>query len=403
MGVEIQDRDWLVVGATPEQMKVLGFRQVGRNFPVFLHPVTGEQYALARTEKKVSPGYHGFNFDINPQVTLEQDLLRRDLTMNAMARDKAGHIVDPFNGLRDIKDKVIRHVSEAFREDPIRILRTARFAAHFSELGFTVATETLNLMMKMVGDGEVDTLVPERVWQELSKVLVCPHFSQFIIQLRDCGALKKILPEVDALFGIPQPAKYHPEVDTGIHTLMSLDAVSTITDDPEVMFAILVHDLGKAHTPDQYIPAHPNHETSGLRPIRQLCKRLGVPGNFEKFALKVCQFHLHGHGVYQLKPDAVLDLLEQLNAFRDPGQIEKFKNCCLADHRGRTGHEQDNADHLEMLVRYLAAALSVSQAQIAEDVDSDHYPKGRREKEIKRRIREARISAITSVKFNQGR
>ena len=405
MGLDVKDRDWVVVGASPEKMIDLGFRPIGRDFPVFLHPHTSEEYALARTERKVSPGYHGFEFHSSPDVTLEQDLSRRDLTMNAIARDRSGNLVDPYNGAADIEAKTIRHVSEAFREDPVRILRVARFCARFHDRGFSVATSTRELMIRMVNDGEVDALVPERVWQELESAMSAASFSSFICELRTCGALQRILPEVDALFGVPQVAKYHPEIDTGLHTLMSLDAASRAGNDTLVVFGVLVHDLGKALTPKHDLPRHRNHEMRGLEPIRALCARLGVPGRYRDFALRVCEFHLHGHRIKELKPSTVLKLLEQLDGFRNPHQVARFAESCLADKRGRTGHESDSGEIVDILRAYHEAAMAVDGGEIARSVAATGTAGNKQGAIIQKRLGEARCAAIAEVKqglSNQG-
>ena len=385
MGIAVKDRDWVVVGATPQEMITLGFKPVGKDFPVFLHPQTNEEYALARTEKKTAKGYHGFEFQSAPDVSLQEDLSRRDLTMNAIAMDGNGKFIDPFNGIADIENKVIRHVSNAFSEDPVRILRVARFACRFS--AFTISKPTRALMRKMVEEGEVDALVPERVWQEMQTAMLEENFSTFLKVLRDCAALKSILPEVDALFGVPQTEKYHPEIDTGIHIIMSLDAAVKMTRDPKIIFAVLVHDLGKALTPKDELPGHRGHEKRGLAPIKALSKRLGVSSQFRKFALKVCAYHLHCHRMAELKPATVLKLLEAFDGFRNPTQISDFTVCCDADKRGRTGHENDDTKQSELLLRYHQAALSVNQGVIAASIKSaqpDENPGNKIRKEINR-------------------
>lgn len=394
MGNTVKDRDWVVVNSTPDEMSSLGFRPIGKDFPVFLHPESGEQYALARTERKVARGYHGFTFHCGRHVTLEQDLMRRDLTINAMAMDRDGELLDPFGGADDISRRILRHVSDAFAEDPVRILRTARFAARFKRQDFSISKDTLMLMSRMVNSGESDALVPERVWQEISDALGYSCFSEFVVQLRACGALRVVLPEVEALFGVPQNSRYHPEVDTGLHTLMCLDAVSDITEDPVVRFAVLVHDLGKALTPANLLPAHHAHEKRGLSPIRNLCRRLGVPGRYRDFAMKFCELHLHGHRIHQLRPATVLRLLERLDGFRNPEQVERFIHGCLADRRGRLGHEQDAPGHLDLLSRYFRAATSVDAGIIAAEVKETTVSQSKAGAEIKRRIRAARIQSI---------
>lgn len=394
MGGPVRDRDWVVVNSTPEEMTALGFRPVGKDFPVFLHPESGEQYALARTERKVARGYRGFTFHCGRDVTLEQDLKRRDLTVNAMAMDSAGRLIDPFGGEADVSRRILRHVSDAFVEDPVRILRTARFAARFKGQGYSISKDTLGLMSRMVENGESGALVPERVWQEIAAALCYPRFSEFVVQLRACGALRVVLPEVDALFGVPQNSRYHPEVDTGVHTLMCLDAVSGITGDPVAMFAVLVHDLGKPLTPVEYLPAHHAHEKRGLVPIRNLCQRLGTPVRYRKFAMRFCELHLHGHRIHQLKPGTVLRLLERLDGFRAPEQVERFIHCCLADRRGRLGHEQDAPGQLDLLDPCFRAAASVDAGKVAAEVNAAGLPRSKAGAEIRRRVQAARIHAI---------
>lgn len=393
-----KDRDWVVVGSSPEQMVALGFRPVGKDFPVFLHPKTHEQYALARTERKTAPGYHGFVFSCDPDVTLEQDLMRRDLTINAMAMDASGNLIDPFGGERDIKDARLKHVSDAFTEDPVRILRVAKFAARFHPFGFTVDPGTNDLMSKMVETGEASALVAERVWQEMADALSSAGFYRFLEVLRQCNALNVVLPEVAALFGIPQVAKYHPEIDTGIHTVMSVQAVGNISPDPMVMFAVLVHDLGKALTPESELPSHRQHENRGLKPINALCQRLAVPVAYREFALRVCEFHLFGHRAKELKPATVLKLFEKLDGFRNPNRVSMFTDCCLADRRGRTGHENDEDDTGKLLQDLHRAALSVDTAQVIKTMVANKPDSKPRGQAIGQAIREARISAIGELK-----
>jgi len=398
MGLEVKDRDWVVVGATTSQMRELGFNQVGKDFPVFLHPVTGEEYALARSERKTSRGYHGFEFDSSIEITLEQDLMRRDLTMNAIAMDNEGNFIDPFGGQKDIEEKLIRHVSEAFSEDPVRVLRVARFAARFSGQGFHVAEDTRKLMEEMVVNGEVDTLVAERVWQEIQASFGEKQCSRFFSELRDCGALEKVLPEVDRLFGIPQTEKYHPEIDTGIHILMSLDAITSISDNPMTIFAVMVHDLGKALTPESELPAHRQHEKRGLKPIKLLCDRLRVPARYRSFALKVCEFHLHCHRVRLLKPKTVIKVLEKFDGFRKPELIAEFALCCLADKRGRTGHEQDTGEQMELLLQYHQAAMAVDGSLIASELKARGITGSKLGAKIRKEIRRQRIAAVSTIK-----
>lgn len=402
MGLDtVGDRDWLVVGSSPEEMTELGFRAVGRDFPVFLHPETNEQYALARTERKTAQGYHGFAFDCSPEVSVEEDLARRDLTINAMAIDAKDNLIDPFGGIADLDRQVIRHVTDAFGEDPVRILRTAKFAARYHHRGFSVAESTLAMMADMVNGGEVDALVPERIWQELLDALCNPDIAEFILTLERCGALKKLLPEIHALFGVPQTAKYHPEIDTGIHVLMVLDAVEKITADPMVRFAALVHDLGKALTPKAALPSHHGHEISGLNPIEGLCERLRVPKEYREFALKVCRYHLDAHRIAKMKPGKVLRMLENINGFKSPEIVAKFKQCCIADSRGRAGREADKALHLDLLDDYLRVASSVDEASIAEAVKSSSASSAKAGAAIKNRIREARLQKIEQFRKQQ--
>ncbi|MDH5570828.1 MAG: multifunctional CCA addition/repair protein [Gammaproteobacteria bacterium] len=335
----VKERDWVVVGATPELMLQQGYQQVGRDFPVFLHPETKDEYALARTERKTSPGYTGFAVHASPDVSLEDDLLRRDLTINAMAIDDQGQLIDPYNGQADLNNRILRHVSPAFSEDPVRILRIARFAARYKHLGFTVADETLQLMSKMVQKGEVDALVAERVWQEMDKALSERHPEEFITVLRQCGALSVILTEIDCLFGIPQPEIYHPEIDTGIHTLMVLQQASLLSNKTTVRFAALCHDLGKCASPKQGLPGHHGHEEKGVEIIKRLCERLRIPNHHRDLAVITSRFHLHVHRALELRAETLLKTLEQLDALRKPERFEEFLTACLADIRGRKGLE----------------------------------------------------------------
>jgi len=335
----VKEKDWLVVGATVKDMLDLNYTQVGKDFPVFLHPDTHEEYALARTERKTSPGYKGFDVFATPEVTLEEDLSRRDLTINAMARDANDQIIDPYNGQSDLDNKLLRHVSGAFSEDPVRILRVARFAARYAHLGFTVAPETMALMQQMVNNGEVDALIPERVWQEMHKALSERHPEIFFQTLRDCAALQRIFPELDILFGIPQPEIYHPEIDTGIHTMMVLQQACKLSDGTKVRFAALCHDLGKGKTPKDKWPSHHGHEQLGIPVIKNVCQRLRVPNNFRDLAVITSDMHLHIHRAFELKTDTLLSALERLDAFRKAERFEEFLIACIADIRGRTGYE----------------------------------------------------------------
>ena len=340
LGRPIIDKDWVVVGATPSQMLQQGFLQVGKDFPVFLHPQTKEEYALARTERKSGPGYYGFECNFDPNVTLEEDLQRRDLTINAMAIDENGTIIDPFGGQRDLKNKTLRHVSIAFMEDPVRILRIARFAARFAHLGFTIAPETMRLMEQMVDNGEIDALVPERVWQEMCRALQEERPEVFFNTLRECGALAVIFPELDRLWGVPQKAEYHPEIDTGVHVMLALQQAVKITEKPEVRFAVLCHDLGKGITPAYQLPGHPGHEERGVELIRNWCNKYRVPNAFKDLAIKVSRWHLHAHKVKELRPQTLVKLFQGLDAFRNPSILQDYIIACQADATGRAGKQE---------------------------------------------------------------
>ena len=363
LGRAAGDRDYVVVGALPEDLLARGYRPVGRDFPVFLHPETGEEYALARTERKSGRGYHGFVFQADANVTLEQDLARRDLTINAIAEDAQGVLTDPFGGVRDIAVRVLRHVSPAFAEDPVRVLRTARFAARFAPLGFTVAPETMTLMQQMVRDGEIDHLVPERVWAETRKALGEAQPSAFLRVLRECGALAVLFPEVDALYGVPQRAEFHPEIESGVHLELVLDQSAQLAPgDDLVAFCALTHDLGKALTPAHELPRHIGHEQHGVKPLRALAARLKVPTEHAALAELVCREHLNAHRAFELKPATVLKLLTAVDALRRPARLDKFLAACMADKRGRTGHALDaypQADYLRAC-RDAAAAIDAA-------------------------------------------
>ncbi|QQD22259.1 multifunctional CCA addition/repair protein [Oceanospirillaceae bacterium ASx5O] len=356
----VKDRDWVVVGATPEQLLALGYEQVGADFPVFLHPKTREEYALARTERKSGQGYQGFECRFSPDVTLEQDLLRRDLTINAMAQDEQGNIVDPYGGRADLEQKILRHVSPAFAEDPLRVLRVARFAARFAPLGFTIAPETLALMQHMVSAGELDHLVAERVWTETRRALLEATPTVYIETLRACGALKVWLPELDALFGIPQPEKHHPEIDCGLHALLSLQAAAQVSDELPVRWAALVHDLGKALTPPAEWPRHIAHETRGLKPLKTLHKRLKTPNDCADLALLSCEFHTHVHRAFELKGSTLVKLFNQLDAWRKPERFEQFLQVCEADAHGRTGLEHSPYPQADYCRTALREALTIT-------------------------------------------
>lgn len=364
LDIEPQDRDWVVVGATPEEMVARGFRPIGKDFPVFLHPESHEEYALARTERKTGPGYHGFTFHATPDVTLEEDLQRRDLTINAMAEAEDGTLIDPLNGRLDLQNGRLRHVSDAFVEDPVRILRIARYAARYAKWGFRIAHSTHHLMEQMVADGEVDTLVPERVWQELERALGEATPARFFEVLRNCGALARIFPELDRLFGVPQPKQHHPEGDTGLHTLMVLTQAARLSADTQVRFAALVHDLGKGTTPPEEWPRHIAHEARGVALVRGLCERLRVPNGYRDLALLVTQHHGVYHRAEELKPATLLKTLEQLDAFRRPERLEQFLLACEADSRGRTGFEERHFSQPEIFHRAFAAAAAIDTRAI---------------------------------------
>jgi tRNA nucleotidyltransferase (CCA-adding enzyme) len=385
LGIPVTERDWCVVGATPDAMIDQGYRPVGKDFPVFLHPDSGEEYALARTERKTGAGYHGFAFNTSPDVTIEDDLSRRDLSVNAMAKDADGELIDPFNGVSDCKNHVLRHVSDAFIEDPVRILRTAKFAARFHSLGFTIEDETMQLMRRMVDDGEVDALVPDRVWKETEAALSTGNTRVFFELLRECGALRVIFPEVDAMFGIPQPEKWHPEIDTGLHTLMVLDLAERLSDEPDVRFAALVHDLGKATTRKDELPSHPGHEQRGAKLIKAMAKRFPIPKGFRELAVLVAGYHTHCHREADLKDSTVLKVLEKADAFRRPERFEKFLIACEADARGRAGLEERDYPQANAFRAAYAAASEVDSGAIASANEAN---------QIADAIRKERIAAI---------
>jgi tRNA nucleotidyltransferase (CCA-adding enzyme) len=363
----VTDHDHVVVGALPDELLALGYRPVGKDFPVFLHPVTGEEHALARTERKTGRGYHGFVFQADASVTLEQDLARRDLTINAIAEDEHGTLTDPYHGVRDIEARILRHVSPAFVEDPVRVLRVARFAARFAPLGFSIADETMILMRQMVRDGEVDHLVPERVWAETRKALGEPQPSAFLRVLRECGALAVLFPELDALYGVPQRAEFHPEIDTGVHLEMVLDAAARIAPGNDLVgFCALTHDLGKALTPIDELPRHLGHEHRGMAPLRALAERLKVPTEYAVLAEQVCREHLNAHRAFELKPATVLKLLTALDALRRPERLDVFLAACEADKRGRLGQENSEYPQADYLRAARAAAASVNAASFVE-------------------------------------
>ncbi|HEY0942502.1 MAG TPA: multifunctional CCA addition/repair protein [Steroidobacter sp.] len=391
LGLDVRERDWVVVGARPEELLQQGFKPVGKDFPVFLHPKTGEEYALARTERKTGPGYRGFDTMFSPDVTLEQDLERRDLTINAIARDEeTGELVDPFHGQRDLQDRWLRHVSPAFVEDPVRVLRVARFAARFAPLGFRVAPETMELIREIAARGELDALVPERVWQETQRALEMPAPRQFFEVLREGDALPVIFPEVHALFGVPQPEQWHPEIDTGLHTMMVLDQASRLSSDPVVRFAALVHDLGKATTPTHELPRHTAHEERGVAIVESMCDRLRIPNAYREIGILASRYHLHMHKVTELRPRTVLDLLESLDAFRRPGRFEQFLLACEADARGRKGLEQCHYPQPEYLRRAREVAVGTTL--------SEEDRAGLQGFEIAKRLHDKRVRALKHFK-----
>jgi tRNA nucleotidyltransferase (CCA-adding enzyme) len=390
LGLPVHERDWVVVGARPEDLERQGYLSVGKEFPVFLHPDTKEEHALARLERKVAPGYRGFTTQFSPDVTLEEDLKRRDLTVNAMAEKTSGEIIDPYGGQRDLKAKVLRHVSEAFVEDPVRILRLARFAARFADLGFTVAEETQALMKQMVASGEVDALVPERVWQETERALGEARPDAFFQTLRDCGALAVIFPEIDALFGVPQPPKWHPEVDTGIHVMLAVRYAAKINAPTSVRFAVLTHDLGKARTPQEILPSHRGHEEGGVPLVEGLSQRLRVPNGFRELAVLGARHHAVVHRAAELRPDTMLKLFEATDAFRRPERFAELLLVCESDARGRTGLQDKPYPQAAYLQRARDAAAAVQL--------TDEDRAGLKGPEIGAKIRAKRLAAVTQVK-----
>ncbi len=366
LGLPVADRDYVVVGATPEEMAARGFKPVGQDFPVFLHPETHEEYALARTERKSGRGYKGFTVHASPEVTLEDDLRRRDLTINAIAQDESGRIIDPFGGRADLKARVFRHVSEAFAEDPVRILRVARLAARFSD--FSVAPETMVLMRKIVDAGEVDALVPERVWQEIARGLMVAEPSRMFRVLRDCGALVRLLPEIERLFGVPQPPEHHPEVDTGEHVMLVVDWAARKAYRLPVRFAALTHDLGKGTTPPELWPKHHGHEVRSAALVQTLSERLRVPSDCRDLAVIVAREHGIAHRALELRPGTLVELLERVDALRRPQRFEEFLQACECDYHGRPGWEDKPYPQAAHLKRALAAVLEVDAGRIAHSV-----------------------------------
>lgn len=390
LGLEPRARDWVVVGSTPEALMKQGFRQVGASFPVFIHPETREEYALARTERKEGRGYHGFSVDFHPGVSLEEDLERRDLTINAMARDADGKLIDPYGGQADLEARVLRHVSPAFEEDPLRVLRVARFAARLARFDFTVHPATLELMRQLTASGELADLAAERVWAEITDALATPRPSRFIEALRECGALDFFLPEVEALFGVPQVIEYHPEVDAGVHVMMAIDKAATLAGGApaaEVVFAVLLHDLGKALTPPDVLPSHHGHEKAGLPLVGKVCERLRAPNEFRDLALLACAQHLNCHRALELRPERIMRLFEEADLIRRPRRLEPLLAACEADYRGRLNFGERPYPQAERLKKALDAALQIRARDVCGD---DSGPA------VGKRLRQARVEAIAA-------
>ena len=392
LGYPYHEKDYVVVGATPEQLVAAGYQPVGKDFPVFLHPNTKDEYALARTERKSGHGYHGFEFYTDPSVTLEEDLIRRDLTINAIAMDDDGNIYDPYNGQSDLEQKILRHVSNAFIEDPLRVLRIARFAARYKSLGFRIAPDTLAIMQTLAESGELQALMPERVWKETSRALMETHADEYFEVLRACGALKVLFPEIDALYGVPQRPEYHPEIDCGIHTMMSLQQACKANYSLDVRFAVLVHDLGKALTPSNELPRHIMHEERGVNPVTEICDRLKVPTNTKQLAIAVCKEHLKCHKAFALKPGTLWRLLQRLDVLRRPERVQAFVQACECDSRGRLGLE--NREYPQS--QFILDAMSVVRQIKAQDL-----PPNLKGQEIGEMLIERRIEAIAALKEQQ--
>lgn len=386
LGRPVADRDWVVIGATPEALINQGYQQIGNDFPCFLHPQTKEEYALARTEKKSGKGHQGFICDFSPEVTLEEDLSRRDLTINAIAKTPEGEYLDPFNGRADLDNKILRHVSPAFAEDPLRVLRVARFAARYSELGFSVHPETLSLMKQLANNGELETLTAERVWKEMSRALTEAQPSAFFRTLRACGALKVLLPELDDLFGVPQPPQHHPEVDTGEHVMMVVDMAKQLFDTPIVTWAALMHDLGKGLTPEEEWPSHIRHEIKGVPLVEQVCERYKVPKDFRTLAMLSSEHHLRCHKLLEMKGKSILKLLEALDAFRRPERAKYFSQACEADAKGRLGLEDKPYPQAQLLLECHKAAANIDIKPLLSE--------GYQGLKLAEQIRKMRIGAI---------
>ena len=398
LGLPVKDRDWIVVGATPATLLSLGYQQVGKDFPVFLNPKTKEEYALARTERKAGAGYTGFICDFSPTITLEQDLIRRDLTINAMAQSEDGEIIDPYGGKQDLENRILRHISPAFSEDPLRVLRVARFAARYHSLGFKIASETLALMAELAQSGELQHLTAERVWLETEKALNEKNPEIYFETLHKTGALRVLFPEIDALYGVPNPVKHHPEVDSFIHTMLVLKQAVNLTENNPIInksavrFAAICHDLGKALTPQNILPHHYGHEQAGIKPTRSLCKRLKVPSYFQELAELTCEFHTHIHKAFELRAETVITLFNRFDVWRKPQRFQEFLQVCLADTRGRTGFENKDYPQIDYINQLLHSANEVDVQQVIAD--------GFEKQEIRNELTKRRILAVKQTKAN---
>ena len=398
LGLPVKDRDWIVVGADPATLLSLGYQQVGKDFPVFLNPKTKEEYALARTERKSSAGYTGFICDFSPTITLEQDLIRRDLTINAMAQSEDGEIIDPYGGKQDLENRILRHISPAFSEDPLRVLRVARFAARYHSLGFKIASETLSLMAELAQSEELQHLTAERVWLETEKALNEKNPEIYFETLHKTGALSVLFPEIDALYGVPNPVKHHPEVDSFIHTMLVLKQAVNLTENNPILnksavrFAAICHDLGKALTPQNILPHHYGHEQAGIKPTRTLCKRLKVPSYFQELAELTCEFHTHIHKAFELRAETVITLFNRFDVWRKPQRFQEFLQVCLADTRGRTGFENKDYPQIDYINQLLHSANEVDVQQVIAD--------GFEKQEIRNELMKRRILAVKQTKAN---
>ena len=398
LGLPVKDRDWIVVGANPATLLSLGYQQVGKDFPVFLNPKTKEEYALARTERKSSAGYTGFICDFSPTITLEQDLIRRDLTINAMAQSEDGEIIDPYGGKQDLENRILRHISPAFSEDPLRVLRVARFAARYHSLGFKIASETLSLMVELAQSGELQHLTAERVWLETEKALNEKNPEIYFETLHKTGALSVLFPEIDALYGVPNPVKHHPEVDSFIHTMLVLKQAVNLTENNPILnksavrFAAICHDLGKALTPQNILPHHYGHEQAGIKPTKTLCKRLKVPSYFQELAELTCEFHTHIHKAFELRAETVITLFNRFDVWRKPQRFQEFLQVCLADTRGRTGFENKDYPQIDYINQLLHSANEVDVQQVIAD--------GFEKQEIRNELTKRRILAVKQTKAN---